>query len=114
MAEELSSSDVIETTGAAVYTIVESVEGMKKAYDIGKKVEEEEREKKRENIIIWVLSAILMVLPFAGSALVTFTGLSMIGRIAGIVSYQGGVAMSAYGLAKNEGNPVLAVFFSLC
>jgi len=55
MAEELSSSDVIETTGAAVYTIVESVEGMKKAYDIGKKVEEEEREKKRENIIIWVL-----------------------------------------------------------
>lgn len=55
----------------------------------------------------------VMVLPFAGSALATFTALSMIGRIAGIVSYQGGVAMSAYELAKNEGNPVLAVFF-LC
>jgi len=38
----LSPSDVIDTTGAAVYTIVESVEGVKKAYDIGKKVEGEE------------------------------------------------------------------------
>ena len=52
---------------------------MKKAYEIGEDVQEEEKKRKRENIIMWVLSAVLFILPGAGQALSAFTRIAMIG-----------------------------------
>ncbi|KAK0661204.1 hypothetical protein QBC41DRAFT_368572 [Cercophora samala] len=110
---ETSLADVIDTSAPAIFMVQESVDAMKKAYEIGEDIEEEEKKQKRENIIMWVLSAILFILPGAGQALAGFTRIAMIGRIASITAYSGGVAMSAYDLAKDPDNLVLGVFFLL-
>jgi len=86
---------------------------MKKAYDIGEDVEEAERKRKRENIIMWVLSAVLFILPGAGQALSAFTRVAMIGRIATITTYAGSTAMSGYDVANDPQFPVMVCFFLL-
>ncbi|KAK4208635.1 glycoside hydrolase superfamily [Rhypophila decipiens] len=113
LGSDLRASDVIDTSGPGIFMVLESVDAMKKAYDIGKDAEEEEKKRKRENIIMWVLSAILFILPGAGQALASFTRIAMIGRIASIGTYTDGVTMSAYEIAKDTDNLVLGIFFLL-
>ncbi|KAK0726585.1 hypothetical protein B0T21DRAFT_422331 [Apiosordaria backusii] len=111
LGSEIDTSDVVDTSAPSIFMVQESVDAMKKAYEIGEDVEEEEKKKKRENIIMWVLSAVLFILPGAGQALGSFTRIAMIGRIASITAYTGGAAMSAYEIAKDPDNLVLGIFF---
>ncbi|KAK4663433.1 hypothetical protein QC763_608300 [Podospora pseudopauciseta] len=110
---ETDLADVIDTTAPSVFMVQESVDAMKKAYEIGEDVEEEEKKRKQKDIIMWVLSAILFILPGAGQALAGFTRIAMIGRIASITAYTGGVAMSAYEVASDPENLVLGIFLVL-
>ncbi|KAJ4286854.1 hypothetical protein N0V88_007866 [Collariella sp. IMI 366227] len=107
--DEVNTADVIDTAATPIYMAESAIDGMRKAYDIGAEAEKKER----ENIIMWVLSAILFIIPGAGQALSAVTRIAMFARIASITAYTGGVAMSAYEIANNPDNLGLAIFFLL-
>ncbi|KAI8160931.1 putative glycosyl hydrolase, family 18 [Colletotrichum sp. SAR 10_70] len=98
--------DAVDAASVPVLMIQAAVESMKQIYEIGKDIQQKER----ENIILMALTAILFIIPGLGQAASAVTGLAVFARIAVVVAELGGAALGAYDIAQNPDSAPLGVF----
>ncbi|KAI1872594.1 hypothetical protein JX265_005474 [Neoarthrinium moseri] len=102
-----SGSDMMEVLSVPVSMLEQAIDSMQRAKDIGEQEETAEKNK----LIVEIISAVLMVIPFAGSALGATTGvlLKTLGRILLVVGDVGTVALALKDIVENPDLAPLAI-----
>jgi hypothetical protein len=100
--------DTVEALSLPVFMLAQAVDSMEQVKQLGKE-EKEHEEEEEEELIMNIVTAILSVLPFAGSIIGRIAGIAWMVQAAIVVELIGSTALSVYDVVKNEGNPAMAV-----
>ncbi|KAL6232775.1 hypothetical protein BDW75DRAFT_242613 [Aspergillus navahoensis] len=97
--------DAVEAVSLPVFMLVQAVESMEQVKQLGK----EEKEYEEKELIMKILTAVLVVVPFAGEIIGEIAGLAWVVEAAIVVDILGNAAMGVYDVVKNKGSPAMAV-----
>ncbi|GFF45306.1 alpha-1,3-glucanase/mutanase, putative [Aspergillus udagawae] len=97
--------DTVEALSLPVFMLVQAVDSMEQVKQLGK----EEKEHEEEELIMNIVTAILSVLPFAGSIIGRIAGITWMTQAVIVVELVGSTALGVYDVVKHEGNPAMAV-----
>ncbi|KAL4982540.1 glycosyl hydrolase family 71-domain-containing protein [Aspergillus falconensis] len=97
--------DAVEAVSLPVFMLVQAVESMEQVKQLGK----EEKEYEEKELIMKILTAVLVVVPFAGEIIGEIAGLAWVVEAAIVVDVLGNAAMGVYDVVKNKGSPAMAV-----
>ncbi|KGO66152.1 Glycoside hydrolase, family 71 [Penicillium expansum] len=97
--------DAAEAVSLPVFMLAQAVESMEQVKQLGM----EEKKYEETELIMKILTAILVVVPFAGEIVGEIAGLAWVVEAAIVVDIVGNAAMSVYDAVKNKGSPAMAV-----
>lgn len=103
---QTTNEDIVDGAMVPVFMVVSATESMQEVAEIGEELQEAER----KFIIGMIVTAILFIVPAAGQALSSITGIAMIGRIAAIAAEIGGGVAGAIDIAENDDNLAAGIF----
>jgi chitinase len=92
--------------------LMQAVDAMAQAKELGQKEEEAEEEaerERRENIIILIVSIVLIVVPFVGEEAAAAAGLATLARGIAIAGELGNAALATYDTVKDPSSAILNV-----
>ncbi|KAE8144645.1 glycosyl hydrolase family 71-domain-containing protein [Aspergillus avenaceus] len=92
--------DAVAALSMPVFMLLQAVDSMVTVKQIGKGEEEAEKEAKHDLILI-ILSAVLLILPFAAEVVGAVTGIAWIADAAAIVDISGSMALAGYDIVKD-------------
>lgn len=99
------NSDVVDGASLSVYSVVGAVAAMQKVEEIAKKYEDAEA----LQIILFFVSAILILLPGIGEELSVAFDASIFARMGSLLSNAGNIALTALDIAKDPSSAPLAI-----
>jgi hypothetical protein len=97
--------DAVEALSLPVFMLAQAVESMEQVKQLGK----DEKETEETELIMAILTAILMVVPFAGEFVGEIADLAWLVEAAVVVDIIGNTALGVYDIVKNKDNPGMAV-----
>jgi hypothetical protein len=100
-----TSADVVDGAAMSVYSVYAAVNTMKTVEDIGKKEEDAEA----LQIILWFVTAILMLLPGIGQELAAITDSAIFARMGALLSDAGNIGLSILDIVKDPGSAPLVI-----
>ncbi|GFF54699.1 hypothetical protein IFM51744_08432 [Aspergillus udagawae] len=93
-------ADVVEAFSTPVFMLLQAVESMATVKDIGETEKEKEEEEKR-NLIITIISAVLLILPFAGEIVGSVAGVAWITDAALLADVTTSLALAGYDIVTD-------------
>lgn len=101
---EGKDDDATQALSMPVFMIVQAVNSMQQVKDIGEKAEEEEK----KDLILTIVTALLLFVPFIGDVAEAVVDMAWLGRALALISDAGNVALTAIDIVSNpEGAPIL-------
>ncbi|KAF7114772.1 hypothetical protein CNMCM5793_000311 [Aspergillus hiratsukae] len=97
--------DTVEALSLPVFMLAQAVESMEHVKQLGK----EEKEHEEEELVMTIVTAILMVVPFAGGIIGQIAGIAWVTQALFVLEIVGSTALGVYDVVKNEGDPAMAV-----
>ncbi|KFY09866.1 hypothetical protein V492_05322 [Pseudogymnoascus sp. VKM F-4246] len=98
--------DLVEVLSMPVFMIMQAIDSMQQAADIG----EEMREEERRNFILMIISIIFSILPFVGEAFGFIGGIAAgIGRVAVLVSTGVDIGLGIEQIVHDKGSAPMAI-----
>ncbi|KAL4811968.1 glycosyl hydrolase family 71-domain-containing protein [Aspergillus spinulosporus] len=97
--------DAVEAVSIPVFMLAQAVESMEQVKQLGK----QEKEYEETELIMKILTAVLVVVPFAGEIFGEIAGLAWVVEAAVVVDVIGNAAMGVYDAVKNKGSPAMTV-----
>lgn len=97
--------DAVEALSLPVFMLAQAVESMEQVKQLGKN----EKEYEETELIMAILTAILMVVPFAGEFVGEIAGLTWLVEAAVVVDIIGNTALGVYDIVTNKDHPGMAV-----
>ncbi|CAG8386345.1 unnamed protein product [Penicillium salamii] len=97
--------DAVEAASIPVFMLAQAVESMEKVKELGK----EEKDIEETELIMKILTAVLIVVPFAGEVVGEVVGMAWVVEAAIVVDILGNAAASIYDVVKNKESPAMAV-----
>ncbi|KFY18212.1 hypothetical protein V492_00069 [Pseudogymnoascus sp. VKM F-4246] len=99
-------NDLVDALSVPILMIEQAVKAMQEVSKLGEEIEKD----KLKNLILTILSAVLLVVPFVGDALAGIAGFTAIGRMVALFGEAGNVALSVQDVIDTPGNAPLAIF----
>lgn len=99
------SADLSQSMSVPALMVAQALESMKEAKKIGQKLKDEET----KQIILAVLNAAFLLIPFAGEGAAALTGITTIAKAGGLVSIAGNTGMGIYDAAEHPEMAPLAI-----
>jgi chitinase len=99
------TADPFQVYSVPAFMVKQVLESMKEAKKIGEQLKKEEI----KNIVLNVLNAAFLLLPFAGNAAAAASGLSLLARGAGLVTVAGSAGLGIYDSVENPKMAPLAI-----
>ncbi|KAJ6163877.1 Glycoside hydrolase family 71 [Penicillium chrysogenum] len=96
--------DAAEAVSLPVFMLAQAVESMEQVKQLGK----EEKELEEKELIMKILTAVLIVVPFAGEIVGEIAGLAWVVEAAVVVDIVGNAAVGVYDVVKNKASPAMA------
>lgn len=100
--------EAVEALSLPVFMLAQTVESMEQVKQLGKDEKQYEDSKKTE-LILMILTAILMVVPFAREFVGEVAGLAWLAEVAVVVDVVGNTALGVYDIVKNKDHPEMVV-----
>ncbi|RDW93688.1 glycoside hydrolase family 71 protein [Aspergillus mulundensis] len=97
---EGNDTDAVEALSTPIFMLMQSVDSMAQIKAIGEK-EKEKEEEERRNFILMIISAVLLVLPFAGEIVGTVTGIGWVADAALLADVSANLALAGYDIVKD-------------
>jgi hypothetical protein len=97
--------DTAEALSLPVFMLAQAVESMEQVKQLGK----EEKELEETELIMRILTAVLLVVPFALEIVGEVAGLAWVVEAAVVVDIVGNAAVGVYDVVKNKASPAMAV-----
>jgi chitinase len=97
--------DIFDTYSVSAFMIVQALENMEQAKKIGKKAKDNET----KNIVMAVLNTVFLLIPFAGGAGTSLTGLTALGRAGGLIGISGSTTLGVYEAFENPKMAPMAI-----
>lgn len=100
-----SVADVARSVAMPVALVEQAIKSMQKVKDMAKKIKKEEQ----KDLIIEILSAVLVVVPFVGQIGATAAGLVTLGRVIALLGDVSNAALTIYDIVNNPESAPMAV-----
>ncbi|KAJ5165678.1 Glycoside hydrolase family 71 [Penicillium coprophilum] len=97
--------DAVEAVSLPVFMLAQAVESMEEVKELGK----QEKELEETELIMKILTAVLVVVPFVGEIAGEIAGLAWVIEAAVVVDILGSTALGVYDAVKNKASPAVAV-----
>lgn len=107
-------TDAVEALSTPVFMLLQAVDSMAQIKKIGEEEKEKEEAEKR-NFIITIISAVLLILPFAGEFVGTVAGIGWVADAAMLADVTANLAMAGYDIVtdpKSAPMELLNILFS--
>ena len=104
-----NDEDVVQVLSMPVFMLIQAVEAMEDAKEIGEEIEEQEQ----KNLILTIISAILFFVPFFGELLAVAAGMARIGRMIALAGAAGEAGLALVDIIDNPEAAPMAILSTL-
>ncbi|KAK3938836.1 glycoside hydrolase superfamily [Diplogelasinospora grovesii] len=104
--------DPAQAFSAPVFMLMEAVDGMAQAKQLGQQeeqTEEEEERKRRENIILLIVSVVFMFVPVVGEEAAAAAGLATLAKAIAIAGELGNAALAIYDTVQDPSSAIINI-----
>ena len=104
--------DPAQVYSAPIFILMQAVDGMAEAKQLGQQEEEteaEEERERRENLILTILSVVFMVVPFVGEEVALAAGLGSLAKAIAIAGELGNAALALFDSVQNPSSALMNV-----
>lgn len=103
-----STSDAVQAYSTPVFMLMQGVDSMQQAKDMGHK-EEKDDEKRKKNFILLIVSVVLMFIPVIGEEAAIAAGFTNIARAIAIAGEAGNTALGIYDTVEDPASAIVNV-----